>query len=90
MKSMAIFIVITDIISMIVTIISLNCLLVMQENYTTLYDDETVEMKDFTVKTYGMLPKELCRYENEIEIKFAVWDQIQHGISMFLENDRER
>lgn len=74
MKSMAIFIVITDIVSMIVTIISLNCLLVMQENYTTLYDDETVEMKDFTVKTYGMLPKELCTYENEIEIKFAVWD----------------
>ena len=45
-------------------------------------------MKDFTVKTYGSsLPKSLCSFEDEIDIKFAIWDNIQQGFSNFIESD---
>ena len=48
----------------------------MQTDFANEYDNRIVEMRDFTVKT-SELPADFSQYEDEVSMKFALWDLIQ-------------
>ena len=72
----AYFLVITDIVSMSLVLIFVNVLILMQTDFANEYDNRIVEMRDFTVKT-SELPADFSKYEDEVSMKFALWDLIQ-------------
>ena len=51
----------------------------MQQDFANQFDEETVEMRDFTMRS-NQLPESFCQYEDELSIKFAIWQQIQQKI----------
>lgn len=75
----AYFLVITDIVSMSLVLIFVNVLILMQTDFANEYDNRIVEMRDFTVKT-SELPADFSKYEDEVSMKFALWDLIQQRI----------
>ena len=54
----------------------------MQQDFAYRFDEETVEMRDFTIKSrnydkYNCLPPYFKKYTDEISLKVAIWNQIQ-------------
>lgn len=79
-SKIAIAIVIIDILSMAIILVFVNLLILMQEDFSHWFDVSTVEMRDFSVNTYG-LPKSFSHYDDEVSIKFAIWEQIQQKLT---------
>jgi len=64
---------------MLTILIFVNLLIILQEEFADQYDDETVEMRDFTVRT-NFLPESFKQYTDATHMKFAIWQQIQTKI----------
>lgn len=75
----AIIIVILDIFSLFIVQIFLNLLIIMQKNFAKQFDMQTVEMRDFTVRM-EKLPPFFKDFDDEIQLKFEIWMQIQDRI----------
>lgn len=75
----AYFLVITDIVSMSFVLVFVNVLILMQTDFANEYDNRIVEMRDFSVKT-SELPESFSEFEDEVSMKFALWDLIQQRI----------
>ena len=78
-KTIAAWIVFLDMLSMAAILIFINTLILMQQDFANQFDEETVEMRDFTVRS-KKLPESFRQYEDEVSIKFAIWQQIQQKI----------
>lgn len=74
-SKIAIAIVFIDILSMAIILVFVNLLILMQEDFAHWFDVSTVEMRDFSVNTYG-LPGSFSHYNDEVSVKFAIWEQI--------------
>ena len=51
----------------------------MQKNFAKQFDMQTVEMRDFTVRM-EKLPPFFKDFDDEIQLKFEIWMQIQDRI----------
>lgn len=78
-KTIAAWIVFLDMLSMATILIFINTLIMMQQDFANQFDEETVEMRDFTVRS-NQLPESFRQYEDEVSMKFAIWQQIQQKI----------
>ena len=78
-KTIAAWIVFLDMLSMATILIFINTLIMMQQDFADQFDEETVEMRDFTVRS-NQLPESFRQYEDEVSMKFAIWQQIQQKI----------
>jgi hypothetical protein len=47
----------------------------MQKDFAKKYDIQTVEARDFTI-IINQLPSGFQHYNNEIDIKFALWNEL--------------
>lgn len=47
----------------------------MQKDFADKYDIQTVEARDFTV-VINQLPQGFHHYNSEIEVKFALWNEL--------------
>jgi len=52
----------------------------MQRDYVNEYDHTTVETRDFTL-VIEKLPETFKQYNDELSLKFAIWDMIQQKIN---------
>ena len=52
-----------------------NLLSYMQRDFADKYDTQTVEARDFTIVIH-QLPMGFQDYSNEIDIKFALWNDL--------------
>lgn len=62
-KTVAYILVLIDILSMFSVLIFINFLILMQQEFAQQFDEDTVEMRDFTVRS-NSLPPEFRQYKD--------------------------
>ena len=60
---------------MITLVIGFNWIHYMQKDYIEEFDKTTVESRDFTLMI-EQLPESFSQYQDELSLKFAIWDMI--------------
>lgn len=80
-QQIGLMVVIWDMILVAFLILHYNLLIYMQEDFATKYDMQTVEARDFTV-VINQLPVGFHQYRSEIDMKFALWWELQEAIQM--------
>ena len=78
-EQIALVIIGTDMVVTVILIIGYNLMMAMQKDFVKSYDEQTVEARDFTIEI-KQLPRDFRRYKTEIDMKFAIWNEMQEAI----------
>lgn len=65
-------IVVIDLVSLLLILAFINVITHMQTDFAKQFDVETVEMRDFSVKT-NTLPAYFSKCKDEVQLKFEIW-----------------
>ena len=65
-----------DITSIIVSVVFYRLIIFMQNDFSTNYDNQTIEARDFCLKIHKLPPK-YKQLHTEHSLQFAIWDEIQ-------------
>ena len=79
--NVAIVIITFDILGVLVFLFSYYLIFFMQKDFADSFDSQTVEARDFTV-VIDQLPTNFKHYQNEYNMKFAIWHDIQEGLQL--------
>ena len=78
-ETISLLLVIIDIISMLFVLCFINILQSLQRDFSNLFDENTIEVRDFAIKIDN-LPHSYKNANDEIDVKFKLWKQIQEII----------
>ena len=78
-ETISFLLVIIDIISMLFVLCFINILQKLQRDFSNLFDENTIEVRDFAIKI-DKLPPSYKDCVDEIDVKFRLWKQIQEII----------
>jgi hypothetical protein len=74
-QTIALIVVLNEIIVLIFTIFAYNMFIYMQKDFCNTFDSQTVETRDFTLMIKN-IPKHYFKCNGEIDVKFMVWNEI--------------
>ena len=80
-KDVSLIIVVNEILVLIFIILAYNMILYMAIDFSNVYDSQTVEARDFTC-LIQQLPLNFRQYHTTLDMKAALWNEIQESITI--------